>query len=204
MKKRNCILMGIAVLMILTASVPSALAYFTTYVSAKGMKPVVLGERTEIEEPDFTNWTKKIVITAENPSEPVYVRAQAFAPEGIVLVYSGTNWSQPDSEGWCYYSDPISNGQSANELDVQIRVRNENGELVNPEVKEGDILNVVVVYEYTPVLYKANEAGELVVPYADWGKNVTYSGTSTSQTTPSTPAEGEENGTGTETGGNNG
>lgn len=214
MKKRSLILAGIGVVMVLAASVPNALAYFTTYASAKGMKTVVLGERTEIKEPGFDNWTKHITIKAENPSEPVFIRAQAYAPDGIILVYKGTNWSTaPDEEGWYYYAEPIANGAAASQLDVQIRVRDETGKLVNPELKEGETLNVAVVYEYTPVLFKkagesftpaevaegcefkgdANESGMRMA--ACWKKSVTLSGTASSETVPS------DGGSGTGTGG---
>jgi hypothetical protein len=202
MKKRNLILSGIAVLMILVASVPSALAYFTTYVYAEGKKTVVLGDRTTIQEPAVDKWIKQIQITADETSEPVYVRAKAFAPDDYVLSYSGTNWKPGEADDFYYYGNPISkDNKNADLLNVQIKMKD--GTLP-PDGKEGETFNVVVIYEYTPVLYKEDKDGNLV-PYADWTKDVTPGPkVNQSSTTPtqSDPASGS--GTGTETGGGNG
>jgi len=173
MKKRNLILIGAAAVMILTASVPSALAYFTTYVSAKGMKDVVLGDRTTLEEPEPKNWTKVITIKADEDSEPVYVRANAFAPDDYTLTFSGEGWSQGE-EGWYYYSTPISKGGAAAALNVKI---DKAGGFDSEDI--GSNFNVVVVYEYTPVLYKE----DTLEPYADWTKRVEYHETVNSEVT---------------------
>ena len=173
MKKRNLILAGIAAGMILTASVPSALAYFTTYVSAKGMKDVVLQDRTELEEPEPENWTKVITIKADADSEPVYVRANAFAPDDYTLTFSGTGWSQGEG-GWYYFSTPISKGGAAEALNVKI---DKNGGFGKEDI--GENFNVVVVYEYTPVLYRE----DTLEPYADWSKSVEYHETVNSEVT---------------------
>lgn len=175
MKKRNLILAGIAAGMILTASVPSALAYFTTYVSAKGLKDVVLGDRTTLEEPEPTNWTKQITITADADSEPVYVRANAFAPDDYTLTFSGEGWSQGEG-GWYYFSTPISKGAKANTLNVTIGSKKEGG---FDKEDIGTNFNVIVVYEYTPVLYRE----DTLEPYADWSKSVEYHETVNSEVT---------------------
>ena len=202
MKKRNLILSGIAVLMILVASVPSALAYFTTYVYAEGKKKVVLGDRTTIQEPAVDEWVKQIQITADESSEPVYVRAKAFAPDDYVLSYEdSTDWQPGSDDGFWYYKNPISKGQTTDILKVHIKMKDG----TKPSAgTEGETFNVVVVYEYTPVLYKEDKDGNLV-PYADWTKAVTPGPkVNQSSTTPtqSDPASGS--GTGTETGGGNG
>ena len=226
MKNRFMILAAAGVALVLTASVPSALAYFTTYVSAKGEKEVVLKDRTTIDEPEFSNFMKTVKITADEDSEPVFVRARAYKPEDIGILYvddSGT-WRY-DNDGWCYYADPISKGKSAEEFNIKIGTLNENespmditgltvigkepadGTLYNiPGTgKDGDNFNVVVVYEYTPVLY--DDDGNA---YADWTKKVEPMNGNTSggngEGTGSGEGTGDDtgNGDGTETGGGNG
>ena len=173
MKKRNLILAGAAALMVITASVPAALAYFTTYVSAKGMKEVTLGERTELEEPEPKNWTKVITIKADEDSEPVFVRANAFAPDDYTLTFTGEGWTAGE-DGWYYYSTPISKGGAAEPLSVKI---DKKGGFGKEDI--GDNFNVVVVYEYTPVLYTADTQEA----YADWEKGVEYHETVNSEVT---------------------
>ena len=186
MKKHNVILGIAAAVMVLTAAVPNALAYFTTYVSARGSQEVVLRDETRVQESVKGN-VKSITITSDPNSEPVYVRAKAFAPNGYTLTFTGTGWTtEGDAEGWHYYEDTISKGGSAETLDVKFTI---------PEgTKVGDTFNVIVIYEYTPELFR-EENGELV-SYADWSKKVTYSGTSESEVVPdnSTEGTGGENG----------
>jgi len=203
MKKRNVILGTAAVILVLTASVPSSLAYFTTYVSAKGEQEVVLQDDTRITE-SVTGHTKSITITADEKSEPVYVRAKAFGPDGYTLTYSGNGWTSGEDDFW-YYATPISKGASAETLNVAISG-------IPSTAQVGDNFNVIVIYEYTPELFK--EENGVTVSYADWTKKVTYSGTSESEidpANPTNPSSGtdtgsttDEGGAGTETGGGNG
>ena len=155
MKKRISILLSFALLAgILCVSVPQALAYFTTYTDAAGVKTIVLGPETEIEEPSVTDWTKTVQISNTGEA-PVYVRAIAYAPEGMTLTYSGTGWTA-GSDGYWYYGSIVEAGAKASDLLVKIGN-------VPEDAVEGDDFNVVVLYEATPVQY--DEAG---AAYADW------------------------------------
>ena len=218
MKKRYMILAAASLGMILTVSVPSALAYFTTYVSAVGEKEVVIRDMTVIKEPEVEGTTKSIVISADEDSEPVFVRVQSFVPEDFSVTYEGQGWSKKDpDDGWIYYADPIDHGEQAGELRATMTG-------LPSDLEVGDTFNFVVVYEYTPVLYKeADEAwtpeeiadacefrGEAVNgirKMACWNKKVQNTGTASSVVT---PADGGDTGSdtgegdGTETGGNNG
>ena len=229
MKKHFIFIAAVAVAMVLGASIPDALAYFTTYVSAKGSKEVVLKERTTIEEPEVEGTTKSIQIKADEDSEPVFVRVQTFVPEGYSVNYEGSGWTEKD--GWIYYDTPIDHGKETSVLKATV-------DGVPDDVKVGDNFNVIVVYEYTPVLYKdadepwteqetkekcefngePNESGMRMV--ACWNKKVHVNGTSSSEIEPgdngnTNPSGGEGgtepgtgndtgNGDGTETGGGNG
>ena len=61
MKKRTLILAVLAVVLVLSASIGSAVAYFTTYATARGGYVIHLGGRTEIEE-DIVNNRKTVRI----------------------------------------------------------------------------------------------------------------------------------------------
>ena len=56
LKKTRVLLVTAAAVLALAAGAQSALAYFTTYATAKGGVTVHLGETTSIEE-QFANWT---------------------------------------------------------------------------------------------------------------------------------------------------
>ena len=154
MKKKKIFLTACAIALICSVSIGSALAYFTTYTEAKGGYTISLGDKTTVDEPTFSEWTKHVVITSANDSEPVWVRAKAFCGSEYSLVYSDKSgkWL-PNSDGYYYYKDILTAGQSTEELLVKI-------ENIPEDAEDFDI---VVVYETTPVLY--DESGE---PYADW------------------------------------
>jgi hypothetical protein len=158
MKRRTLILTIAAFVLIFGMSIGSAMAYFTTYVTAQGGKTIHLGSTTEVSEPQISDWTKHVVVTSDEGSQPVYVRAKAFAGSQYNLVYSSADGSwAPNDDGYYYYNNILNGGESTSELLVRI----ENV----PE--DTDDFNVVVVYESTPVLY--DTAGN---PYADWSQSV--------------------------------
>lgn len=147
MKRRSCYpaaLVLSAAVMIAGAGVGKAWAYFTTYTEAAGGYTVHLGDRTEITE-EFTNWTKHVVITSEEDSEPVYIRIRAFCGSRYTLQYSGEGWSQ-GADGYYYYGNAVSGGASTASLDLKI-----NNIPEDPE--ELERFNVVVIYESAPVRY---------------------------------------------------
>ena len=89
MKKAGYSIAVLAFLMVMTAGVGKAWAYFTTYASAEGGITITLGDETEIEE-EFSNWEKRVTITSDADSEPVYIRAKAFGSGSYPLTYSGS------------------------------------------------------------------------------------------------------------------
>lgn len=141
MKRKTMVLLTLAVVMVLAASINSALAYFTTYAEAIGGHVVSIGD-TDVNE-SFSAWTKHVTISNSDPGEPRYVRARAFAGRNYVLTYSGQNWSGPDAEGYYYYDLILMPGQTTSELLIAIQ-----------DVPESDAgFNVVVVYETVPALF---------------------------------------------------
>lgn len=158
MKKTNLILAASAVCLVLSATINTASAYFTTYAEAKGGYTIELGDKTRINE-NFSGWVKYVTITSAEDSEPVYVRARAFSGSQYPLEYSGDGWSL-GNDGYYYYGDILSASESTSDLLVQI-----SGVPVNAD--NDTSFNVIVVYESTPVLYKEDGT-----PYADWNAKV--------------------------------
>lgn len=156
MKRCNRILMLLAAVMVLmTAGIGSAWAYFTTYASAKGGYTIQLGDQTQIQE-DFSDWTKHVSITSQEDSQAVYVRVKAFCGSAYELTYSdGTGTWNPGDDGYYYYSETLKGGETTPVLDVHI------GNI--PEGEAPESFNVAVVYETTPVQYEKDGT-----PYADW------------------------------------
>ena len=143
MKKILITFMIIAVFLI---SVPSAMAYFTTYARVKGTKPVKLKEVVEFKEED-TSGNKHVVITANADSDPIYVRLRAYSSSEIMslLKYKYTEGQWTEVDGWYEYYQVLKAGESA-VMDIEINKTNiENAQF-----------NVVVVYEYIPAISDGN------------------------------------------------
>jgi len=168
MKKRTLILAVIAVVLVLSASIGSAVAYFTTYATARGGYVIYLGARTEIEE-RISNNRKIVQIFNRAQSDedigkyPVFVRVRAFTDSDGTLDYSanaGSLW-QPRNDGCWYYQKAIYAGTSAHPegavtdpafiVDVK----------VNRALKEGEQLDVVVVYDSVPAVFNADGSPDL-------------------------------------------
>ena len=130
-------------LLVLLISIPSTLAYFSAYKTSTSSHALKLGESSTIIENKVESGEKQLVITADEDSGPIFVRAKAFAPEGVTLSYEGENWSAGE-ESFYYYSEVIQKGESTSTLYVKMTDL--------PE--EGEEFHVVVVYEATPAVYE--------------------------------------------------
>jgi hypothetical protein len=159
--KKITLLAAAALVLVLGVSVGTAMAYFTTYATAKGGVPVTLGAETTIHE-EYDDWTKTVSI--ENTGEvPVFVRAQVIAGSQITITVEGTGWSK-GSDGYWYYSEALPvGGKTANLV---------------ASIDKGDVessFNVVVVQECTPVMYDANGKA-VTAENADWSMKAQYTG----------------------------
>lgn len=148
MKKRHLLLLCLALILVASASLRSAMAYFTTYTEAKVQYPIYFGD-TDIEE-EFSDWTKHVVITSTADAQPVYVRARAFAGELYKLVYSGDGWTE-GNDGYYYYDKILYGGEKTAELQVKIENIPK-----SEDVEVGTKIQVVVVYETVPVQFGAD------------------------------------------------
>lgn len=172
MKKAKYLLTLLAAGTILTAGIGQAMAYFTTYVEAEGNFTIRLGDETKIVE-KFENWVKELRVSNEEGSEPVFIRAKAFyAPDTLELTYSGEGWSKGDTDDYYYYNIPVNAGETTESLSVAIKN-------IPQDVAKGDVFNVIVIYESTPVLY--HEDG---TAYADWNSELVVTGRTESSANP--------------------
>lgn len=163
MKKKNIFLFALAIVLILATSISGALAYFTTFAEAKGGYVIELGNGTELVEQRFSDWTSRVFVFNSENSQPVYVRAKAFAGNEYYLSCYGDGWTR-SKDGYLNYDEILYGGATTSELNVEIQNLPDEGALENIRKKRGGVhFNVVVIYETTPVLYDENGT-----PYADW------------------------------------
>lgn len=159
MNKRRLLLALLAVIMVLSVSIGSALAYFSTYTVAEGKKPIKVVPDTTITE-DVANETQKVVTVTNAGNAPCFVRATAFAPTGVTLGTTGGNgWSAQNSEGFWVYGEVLMPGETTAELVIPISG-------IPAAANEGDALNIAVVYESTTAIWRN---GQYV---ADWTQDV--------------------------------
>ena len=153
MKKKYLITGLLALVLIVSAGVKPALAYFTGTTSASGGQTVKFDFGTTIQE-TAENLTK--TVTLENTGDvDVFVRAHTFVGSQYTLFYDFVGEWKPTEDGWIEYTQPVApNGTAVFKVTVK-------GVSEHPE--NGESVNVAVVYECTPVQYKADGT-----PYADW------------------------------------
>ena len=185
MRKRNLILIALVFALIICATIQPAIAYFTTYVRAKGGHKVTLGDTTKITE-EFSNWTKRVTIANEEGSAPVFIRAKVRYEGTYTIAVSGTGWTAQQEDGYYYYGESqtqltvLDENQATSQLSVEIQgvPTKSSGEGADntafEQLKDGESFSVVVVYESTPVRYTANGT-----PYADWNAQIIEVGSTT-------------------------
>lgn len=178
MKKRHALLVLLALTLAVLTALPPALAYFTANARASGGRTVQLGRKTEITE-EFADWKKTVRIAANAVTRPCYVRVRAYSIADVPLTYGGAGWTD-GGDGWWYCDTPIANGgegaqdpawttQETAPLVIEIHIKN-----VAPEQLPEE-LDVPVVYETTPVTYRAD--GSRVGPLeSDWSPALTVRG----------------------------
>ena len=174
---RTGLMTAIAVILVMSAVIGSAWAYFTTYATAKGGITLALGHEEHMDE-EFSNWEKVLNITSTGDSRPVYLRARAFSAKYNVSYSDSQNWTKVGD--WMYYEKTLAPGSDLEDSGDQLRVqivdvpRSE----VDPTLKDGNSFNVIVVYESTEVQYDEN-GNAIDAQNADWNGKVDTNRTST-------------------------
>lgn len=147
-KAGKAALTAAAVILTASLSVNSAIAYFTTYCTAEGSYSMEMGfPSTDIDEK--VDEEGKHIVIQNTGNYDCYVRVKVFAPSftGVEQKYSGEGWSQNSEDGYWYYNSVLAAGKDTNELLVTYTIPKPEGEEVP------DDFNIIVVYEYVPVLY---------------------------------------------------
>ena len=169
MKKRYLILAVLAIAMVLSASIGTAIAYFTTYTDARGGYVIHMKYETEIHE-DVEAGVKKITITnnpntgTETGTYPVFVRVRIWSGSDTNIdSVSGTDWltTTPDSTNAIRYRNALYTGETTSALEVKI------SEVQGAGVRPGDPVDVVITYESVPAVFLPNGDPDLDTAWAN-------------------------------------
>lgn len=174
--------LGAAAIALLLAmpSLAPVYAYFTDQSNATG--GLIIGSPTTDIREYYREKIKHVVISNNEKSVPVFVRARVYAYEEYLKPVTGTNWSGLQPDGWYYYHGVLDPGDETEELLVEIEFpsRKEtigpDGTVIPDTVDHtGENFNVIVVYEAVPVQYGPD--GELLAPEnANWKLNPNQNG----------------------------
>ena len=164
--KKTFLMSAAALGMLAALTVESTMAYFTTYASAGGRAQISLGfTRTETED-TVSDWTKHIAV-ANSGEQECYARVKVLVGEQYKdsLLYTAEDgWRFEDTDGYWYYNKILAPQEKTSELLVKLERSMLSG---MTQAEEQKVFNVIVVPEYTAVLY--DEDGN---PYADWSLTV--------------------------------
>ncbi len=160
MKKNKWFLLLLALVLVIGAGVKSTYAYFTTYSTAKGGYVIHMGNETEIEEKALG--AKKEISIKNTGDYPVFVRVKVFAGSNITVnpSFSSACWEKRTEDGKdvYYYLKTLEGHTSTSETGtVEDGLLRFDLEIPKDEnVKEGDEVNVVIVYESVPAVFKGS------------------------------------------------
>lgn len=165
MNKRHVVLAILAVAFVLMSSIGTAVAYFTTFVTAKGGYVIHVANQSEIEE-IYDKGTKTLSIknTGEKGKYPIFVRARAFAGDDYILTPGADNegkWNlSPDASlntNYWYYTEVLYGQDSTTEMSIEIKYADS-----KKEWKDGNERNIIVVYESTPAIFTSTGEPDFV------------------------------------------
>ena len=162
---------AIASALVLAAAGPgNVLAYFTTHAEAQGVQTINLYYETHIDE-DVEAGVKTVSISSEEGSFPVYVRVKVFSEvELSVEPDPAGSWTE-GAGGYWYCEAPLEGGGKTADLVISVADKN-----LKDKYKEGDVFDVIVVYEVTPVVYEPDADGNpkpvKTCQETDWERDV--------------------------------
>ncbi|MBR6114869.1 MAG: hypothetical protein IKQ10_06745 [Oscillospiraceae bacterium] len=144
MKKSKLLLAGVALVLLVCFSIGSASAYFTDYERVQGVGTIFLAPSTEITEepPDPQDGRKVVTVSNSSEDMAMYFRAKVFTSlKGWYI--TGDGWSSGAGD-YYYYADPVEPQGAAGPMTVNFEL---------PEdAKDGDEVNIIVVYETIPAV----------------------------------------------------
>lgn len=158
MNKLKYLLLALALVCVIGASIRGAVSYFTTYAEAEGGCTLDLQEESSKRE--RFDGDKHLTIVNTSKTISVYVRAKAILTASFEdsLKYTGEDW-RDGHDGYWYYNKPLAPQEEATELNISFE---------SPEVPEaGDEFNVAIIYETIPVQYDADGN-----PVENWNQKI--------------------------------
>lgn len=150
MKRRTWLLLLLTVVLVLGAGIGSAYAYFTTYSSARGGYIVRAENETEIHE---TALGASKEISIKNTGDyPVFVRVKIFKGSEITVTptFNDRYWAYNSADEYYYYQQALEPGALTDVLKFDLTIPKD------ADAQEGDDVNVVVVYESVPAVFKGS------------------------------------------------
>lgn len=156
MNKKNICLAAAALVTVVSLSVGSAMAYFSTYVVHSGAQEIDLEFSKTVIQEEIGAGVKKIKVQNVGDME-CFVRVRVVAGSEHAFRWSVANsaeWTSKE-DGYYYFDEALAPGGVTSQLLININTA---------DLKEE--FNVIVIQENTPALY--NENGEA---YADWDRS---------------------------------
>lgn len=178
MKKIHGFLAVLAIVLVLSASIGAASAYFSTYADAKGGYMLHLGHETEIhEEVDGTVKSVRIQNIADAAEDigqyPVFARVKVYHGSDCTVTVTGADGNWEEKEAGVYYyrlplfaNDPAS---PASGFDWETSVLTADVQPADPDLKAGDVIDVVISYDTVPALYTTGGAPDLELSWQGAG-----------------------------------
>lgn len=176
-RKKTVWLSAFALVLVGSLSIKSAMAYFTTYVTAKGGYEVSFDTTTTLEEESVVNRIKQVQV--QNTGEkPCYVRVKYFAGTELfdLVPTTADGWVQ-GADGYWYYSKVLQprgtegGGDTTGRLGMQVVAKDSTKDMfgVDGTYSYAYDFDVVVVQEYVPVQSDADgNQLEPTSPEVDW------------------------------------
>ncbi|MDD2978636.1 MAG: hypothetical protein PHN80_01555 [Hespellia sp.] len=145
LNKKPIFLAAAALALTASLSVGSAMAYFTTYSTASGRKPLEMGFTETVPHEDVDTGGKHITI--ENTGDyDCFVRVRVFSVIDVTYT-AGEGW-EDGGDGYWYYRPVLAAGATTpSELQVGFEYP------VNDENQTTESFEIMVVQECTPVVY---------------------------------------------------
>ena len=172
MKRKHFVLAVLAIALVLSASIGTAFAYFTTYSDARGGYVIHLGHKSEIEE-SWLEGKKEIRIgnkanSADDVGKyPIFVRVKIFAGTDLSLgVPAGVNWVQSGDYYnyllplYCALDPSVETNSQTTPLKVEVNA------VAGRVYKAGDKADVIVVYESVPAVFLPNGDPDFTTAWA--------------------------------------
>lgn len=135
MSNKKIMLSVLALMLVLTATIGTTLAYFTTFTSAEGRHPISLGTTTTTTE-IIDGVNKEITITNSNPGNDAYIRVKAFYGSDADVTMVGSDWKQGE-DGWWYYNKILAPGETTSMIKAFVEIKED----------AADKFDIVVVHE---------------------------------------------------------